>query len=97
MNRIETFEAITKQMFETYMAKNDDYGNSVADTYDMFGITSFMVRMYDKLNRAITLSQKGEQNRMVKDEKLEDTLLDLANYSIMAIIEMRIAQDKNKN
>ena len=41
--------------------------------------------MEDKLNRARTLSQK---EALVNDEKIRDTLLDLANYAIISVIEL---------
>ena len=56
------------------------------DTYTKYGFTSYLVRLEDKLNRARIISQ-GEAK--VSDEKLEDTLLDLANYAILAVMELR--------
>ena len=69
-----------------YITKNKDYGSSVHDTYIKYGFTSYLVRLEDKLNRARIISQ-GEAK--VSDEKLEDTLLDLANYAILAVMELR--------
>ena len=80
------FETITKEMHELYKNKNSDYGSSVNDTYQKYGMVSYLVRMEDKLNRARTLVQKQTQN--VQDEKLRDTLIDLANYTILAIMEL---------
>ena len=52
------------------------------------------------VNRLESLSVKSEKDRLVKDEKIEDTLLDLANYSIMTLIELEREKlnrkDKNK-
>ncbi len=87
MNKEKVFEDITEQMLDLYKKKNADYGDSVADTYNKFGLDAFLVRMYDKINRVTTLNHKKDQQ--VVDEKIEDTLLDLANYSILAIIELR--------
>lgn len=56
------------------------------DTYTKYGLTSFLVRLEDKLNRVRTLS-KQEAN--VADEKIEDTLLDMANYAILAVLELK--------
>ena len=84
MSREEKFEAITKQMLEIYKAKNKDYGSSVTQSYKEFGMTSFLIRLSDKLNRLKTLNK---QEAMVKDEKIEDTLIDLANYAIIALVE----------
>ena len=33
----------------------------------------------------------------VKDEKIEDTLLDLANYAILAVIELKCKENRNKD
>ena len=71
---------------ELYKNKNADYGSSVNDTYQKYGMVSYLVRMEDKLNRARTLTQRQTQN--VADEKLRDTLIDLANYTILAIMEL---------
>ena len=46
------------------------------------------LRVEDKLNRLKELVKGSQQ--MVNDESIEDTLMDLANYSIMALIEMRL-------
>lgn len=85
MRNDEKFEKITNEMLELYKAKNTDYGSSVSDTYKDFGLVAFLVRMQDKMNRLKTLNK---QDAKVKDEKIRDTLIDLANYSILAIIEM---------
>lgn len=81
-----SFETITKEMHELYKNKNSDYGSSVNDTYKKYGMVSYLVRMEDKLNRARTLVQKQTQN--VQDEKLRDTLIDLASYSVLAVMEL---------
>ena len=92
--REELFKQITEDMFELWKRKNTDYGSSVTDTYKDFGIVSFLVRMQDKMNRLKTITKK---EALVKDEKLEDTLIDLANYSILALIELKVEQENVKN
>ena len=79
------FIKYTDKMKDLYIRKNHDYGDSVHDTYMKYGITSFLVRLEDKLNRARTISFKSQ---MVEDEKLKDTLLDMANYAILAVLEL---------
>lgn len=86
MTEEKMFKEITDEMLKIYIAKNTDYGSSVSDTYRDFGLVSFLVRMQDKMNRLKSLSKK---EALVKDEKIEDTLLDLANYSILALIELK--------
>lgn len=90
MDKINKLEQLTKQLIETYRAKNADYGDSFADSFREFGITSAVVRMNDKMNRIKSLS-KGE-DRQVKDESLKDSLMDLANYALMTVVELENEQ-----
>lgn len=80
---IETFKSITKEMFELYAKKNADYGNSFDKGMETIGTAYGVGRMYDKMNRIINLT-KGHKAKVI-DEKLEDTVLDLANYSVMLL------------
>ena len=75
-NRVQKFEQITTNMLDLYQRKQADYGNSTAKTFDEYGLVSFLVRMEDKLNRVATLTKKSTTEQQVKDEKIEDTLLD---------------------
>lgn len=86
MNNIELHKEMLDSMHNLYITKNHDYGNSVHDTYEKYGLTSFLVRIEDKLNRARALSKNDAK---VNDEKIEDTLMDMANYAILAVMELR--------
>lgn len=88
--KIKLHRELIDYLHNLYVTKNSDYGDSVHDTYMKYGLTSFFVRMEDKLNRARTLDMKKSQE--VVDEKLEDTLLDLANYAIISVIELKKGQ-----
>ena len=92
--REQLFKEITDEMFELWKRKNTDYGSSVTDTYKDFGIVSFLVRMQDKMNRLKTITKK---EALVKDEKIQDTLIDLANYSILALIELKMDELEGNN
>lgn len=83
---VEMLRQIFNELLDIYEKKNHDYGDSVEDTYRKYGLVSFLVRMEDKLNRLRTLSQKEAE---VVDEKIEDTLLDLANYAAIACMMLR--------
>ena len=78
--------AICQKLNQIYKAKNHDYGDSFGDTYKKLGIISAVTRLSDKMNRIISLAVSHEAQ--VKDEKIEDTLLDMANYAIMTLIEL---------
>ena len=79
---------ITKELNAIYVAKNSDYGDAFGETYKKLGIISAVTRITDKVNRLQSLATKSEEERMVKDESIIDTLLDLTNYSLMTLIEM---------
>jgi hypothetical protein len=85
--REHIYDSILQNMKNTYIAKNHDYGNSVSETFDKYGLTSFLVRMEDKMNRLYTLNKIDDA--AVRGEKIEDTLLDLANYSVLALLEIK--------
>ena len=82
-NSAELYDAVSKRLRDIFLTKNADYG----DTFREDGITGILVRERDKLSRAIHLIRNGGE-RMVADERLEDTLRDLANYAIMGLICM---------
>lgn len=88
---LKLHEEYCKRMVEITRAKNHDYTGSNADPFANFkavetsGVCSteqgFLVRMHDKMARIASFVQKGVLQ--VKDESVEDTLLDLANYSLL--------------
>ena len=88
MKKYERHSEITKQLNEIYIAKNTDYGDAFGDTFKKLGIISAVTRIADKTNRLMSLSAKTEAERNVKDETIKDTLMDLANYAIMTLIEV---------
>ena len=79
------FRDIIEKMIQLHTAKNKDYGNAFSQSYDEFGAVMAVIRINDKLNRFKTLIK---QNSEVKTESVKDTLIDLANYAVMTIIEM---------
>ena len=79
------FREIIEEMIQLYISKNKDYGNAFKQSYDEFGAIMAVIRINDKLNRFKTLIK---QNSEVKTESIKDTLIDLANYAVMTIIEI---------
>jgi hypothetical protein len=65
---------------ELYQAKNRDYG----DSYKSHGSAGVIVRLTDKICRARQIFEAGEQQ--VKSESLKDTLIDLGNYCLLAVM-----------
>lgn len=85
MSKVDRFKQITDEMVNLYERKNSDYGNSIHDTYMKYGAVAYLVRMEDKINRVRSLTQSNNQK---VDEKIKDTLIDLANYSILMLLEL---------
>lgn len=80
---------IADDLHALYIRKNHDYGDSFSLSYKEYGLTMSFIRIEDKLRRLEKLSQADAQ---VKDESIEDTLLDIANYAIMTEMELKIDQ-----
>lgn len=89
MDNKDRHAQICKQLNDIYVTKNHDYGNSFHDTYAKLGIISAVTRISDKYSRLESLCTKSKDEQMVKNESIEDTLLDLANYAIMSVMELR--------
>lgn len=86
MNKIELHKQICGNMHNTYKAKNADYGDSFAKVRTEYP-EAICIRLMDKLERLKTLYKGGEQQ--VKEESIDDTLLDIANYAVMEILERK--------
>ena len=86
MNKIEEHKEICNKLNALYEAKNKDYGDSFGKSYKEYGLTMSCIRLEDKLNRLKSLN--FNKSIKVKDESIEDTLMDLANYAIMTLIEL---------
>lgn len=81
-------EEISNLQTETYRKKNADYGDSFKKSMDEDGILVAKIRIGDKIRRIESLLKKGGEGQ-VKDEKLQDTFLDLANYCVMTILWLK--------
>lgn len=77
---------------KTYELKNRKYGNSFSKTYGEYGPTMLCIRLDDKLGRVKQLLLHNEEG--TDDESVIDTLLDLANYAIMGVMEIE-SKDEN--
>lgn len=86
MNYSEVMELLTDEILELYEKKNSDYGNSFYKQLDEDGLLVSKIRLQDKLSRFSSIIKKDTIE--VEDEKLRDTLIDLATYSIMTVAWM---------
>lgn len=77
---------ICEYLNDLYARKNADYGDSFHLAFLEEGWAMPRIRLSDKLNRFKMLSRAWDSK--VKDESLRDTLIDLANYAIMSVMEL---------
>lgn len=81
--RNNPFKEFTNKLAETLLEKNQAYGDSFTKSVDDYGLKVFGIRLSDKYNRIKHLVNNDELKE--NDESLEDTLLDNAGYSILAL------------
>lgn len=87
-NSTGQFVKITEEMAALYERKNKDYGNAFADEVKLSGWGYATGLLGNKVGRIRNLLLHTEQHPEVK-ESVEDTLIDLANYAIMTLMEVR--------
>lgn len=83
-SKVQHHAQICQKLNEIYAQKNHDYGDSFGKGYAEYGIVMAIIRLEDKLNR---LKSLRTADSLVRDESINDTLMDLANYAIMTVIE----------
>lgn len=92
--KIGLHRTLAEKLTTIYAQKNHDYGDSFGETFRKLGPISAITRMEDKFNRLCSLITLPDEERKVKDESIEDTLMDLANYAIMTLLEMQMKKDE---
>lgn len=79
-DRVKQYTTVQKEALELFEKKNADYG----DAFATYGTVGVLVRMGDKISRLSSITKNGIQ--LVDNESLRDTLIDLHNYSAMAVM-----------
>jgi len=80
IDRIEQMKKIQNEALELFIKKNIDYG----DAFAKYGVIGVLMRIEDKLQRSMTITKNGVN--LINDEGIRDTLIDLHNYSAMALM-----------
>jgi len=78
--RVMQMAKVQSEGLELFKRKNSDYG----DAFASYGVIGVLVRMGDKILRAQSITNSSIS--LVDSETLRDTLIDLHNYSAMAIM-----------
>lgn len=84
-NYQEEHKKLCDLIHEIYIKKNSDYGNSFSDLYDEYGSIISEIHIREKFNRFKQLRTNESQ----VGESIEDTLMDMANYCLLTLLEMK--------
>ena len=90
----DKFDEILNKISILHEVKNTDYGNAFGDTYQEFASYSDLAAngyalglLKNKINRLTNLMLSQEEPQV--NESIQDTLIDLASYSIMFLEELQ--------
>ena len=87
--RVEQMMKVQYEGLELFKKKNTDYGDAFA-TYGAIGV---LVRIGDKILRLQSITKNSLT--LVNSESIRDTLIDLHNYSAMAIMLLDESVEEN--
>jgi len=80
----KAFREAQDRAFELFLERHAKYG---AHNISRFGFFGVVVRMSDKLERLIRAS--ANKAKHFNDETVEDTLLDISNYALIALVVLQ--------
>lgn len=91
--RLDQFDGVLREMRELTARKGADYGDTEDGYRNIVGSTdwgiepwvSALLRANDKIRRLQEFAKKGT----LENEGVEDSLIDLANYAVIALILFR--------
>tara|TARA_Y100000741_G_scaffold250094_1_gene192289 strand:- start:3078 stop:3566 length:489 start_codon:yes stop_codon:yes gene_type:complete len=90
-DRVSQMVNVQKEGLELFKKKNQDYGDAFAN----YGVIGVLVRMGDKISRLQSITNK--QVSLINTESIRDTLIDLHNYSAMAIMLLDESNQTKEN
>lgn len=93
---VQMHRDICDEMHDLYERKNKNYGDSFHLTFLEEGYAMARIRLSDKLSRFKSMSHMMDDDdeplvappERIDYESIRDTLIDLANYAVMTVIEM---------
>ena len=95
MEKPSNFIDIAESQIRLYESKNADYGNAADKLFESYGLNYYLIMLEQKLLRIKNLYNKTDK---ANNESIEDSLLDMSNYAILAVESMRKdAKQKNGN
>ena len=82
-----TFDSVIDEMKELHAKKNKDYKGIFHDLFKEYGMPYALGHLEEKLNRVKAITANG--GSAVKNEHIEDSVIDLANYALMLYVELK--------
>jgi hypothetical protein len=82
VDRVKQMVDIQTKALELFIKKNADYG----DAFAKHGLIGVLIRIQDKIQRALSITTNNIS--FIEDEGISDTMIDLHNYSAMALMLM---------
>ena len=94
-------QEICDGIHQLYLKKNAAYGDSFHQLYEKLGIISAVTQITHKYNRLINMAKQLNAGQIKADdevfeESIKDTLLDIANYSILTYQEIEREENNQK-
>ena len=86
------FRTIVGEMADLHEKKSSDYGDSFGISVRKYGMIAALTRISDKFNRIENLILHPDKE--VKNESLKDSLIDMACYAVLTLIELQKKDDK---
>ena len=83
----ENHKQVCYQLNDLYILKNADYGDSFHQSWKDYGLIMAAIRIGDKYNRLKNLAA-GKNVPNIAEETVRDTLMDMANYAILTVMEL---------
>lgn len=83
---VKRFAALADELIKLYELKNKAYGNSFSTSVQAYGLIAALTRISDKFRRLENLILHPSTE--VGDERIADTLRDLASYCLMTVMEV---------
>lgn len=84
-DNLKRYDFLTRELRDIYAKKNADYGDSFNHSLNEDGLLVAKIRLGDKYKRFCQLIKNPAE---VTEEKLRDTLMDMANYAKMTVMWM---------
>lgn len=89
-----SFRDICNRMVETNIRKSGDYGDSFQNLIKEFGDIAAVIPLQNKLDRIKNIIRKGGE---ANNESLADSVLDLACYAVMYLVQLNTRADGNQD